>query len=436
MTATHEPTSDELGVLYRRETYAVWEITLKCNLACIHCGSRAGPARPDELTTAEALDLVRQLDEIGIREVSLIGGEAFLRPDWLEIASAIAGRGMICSMTTGGYGISLETARRMKEAGIVYVSVSIDGLEASHDRQRGKQGSWRQCFRTMEHFREASLRHGCNTQLNRLTAPELPRLYELIRDAGARSWQYQMTVPMGNAADNPWLIFQPSELLDVFPMLARVTARANAEGVAVLPGNNVGYFSPFEHVIRAEHMKRRQIWLGCQAGLRGLGIEADGKIKGDPSLPTDPYTGGNIREKPLREILGTPELTMNMHAGTPEGVAHLWGFCKTCRYADLCRGGSSWSAHVFFGRRGNYPYCHHRALELASRGLRERLVPKLAAVGKPFDCGVMEIIEEPLDAPWPEGDAYRFTAEKVVWPESFEKWAYPEKKVPLVEWPV
>ena len=75
-------------VILRRSTYAVWEITLKCNLACIHCGSRAGPGRENELSTAEALDLVRQLDEVGIREVSLIGGEAFLRPDWLEIATA------------------------------------------------------------------------------------------------------------------------------------------------------------------------------------------------------------------------------------------------------------------------------------------------------------------------------------------------------------
>src|SRR5262245_17164983 len=89
---------------YSRSAYAVWEITLACNLACVTCGSRAGPARPDELTTAEALDLVRQLAEVGIGEVTLIGGEAFLRPDWLEIARAINDHGMICGLTTGGYG--------------------------------------------------------------------------------------------------------------------------------------------------------------------------------------------------------------------------------------------------------------------------------------------------------------------------------------------
>ena len=73
-----------------RRFRAVWEITLQCNLACLHCGSRAAHARPDELTTAEALDLVRQLAEAGIEEVALIGGEAYLRRDWLTIAAAIA----------------------------------------------------------------------------------------------------------------------------------------------------------------------------------------------------------------------------------------------------------------------------------------------------------------------------------------------------------
>src|SRR5207253_1320649 len=135
-------------------SYAVWEITLKCNLACSHCGSRAGDARPDELTTAEALDLVTQMAEVGIGEVSLIGGEAFLREDWLEIAAAIGRAGMLCTMTTGGYGISLETARRMKDAGIARLSVSVDGLEATHDDLRGKRGSFAQCFAAMRHFRE------------------------------------------------------------------------------------------------------------------------------------------------------------------------------------------------------------------------------------------------------------------------------------------
>jgi nif11-class peptide radical SAM maturase 3 len=404
---------------YRRTTYAVWEITLACNLACSHCGSRAGPARPDELTTAEALDLVAQMREVGINEVSLIGGEAFLRSDWLEIAAAIDRAGMVCTMTTGGYGISLETARRMKAAGIARLSVSVDGLEATHDDLRGKPGSFEQCFKTMRHLREVGIPFGINTQVNRRSAPEIPELYLAIREAGAIAWQLQLTVPMGNAADNWRILLQPEELLPLYDMLAVVARRANREGVEITPGNNIGYFGPYERLLRGKG-EAWAFWTGCQAGLYTLGIEANGAIKGCPSLPTAAYTGGNIRERRLRDIvLNAPELTFNLGAGTPEGTKHLWGFCAGCEHRELCRGGCSWTAHVFFDRRGNNPYCHHRALSQAARGVRERVYPKLKAIGKPFDNGVFELVEEPLDAPWPADDELRFTWEKVRWPAAF-----------------
>lgn len=407
---------------YYRKSYAVWEITLKCNLACSHCGSRAGNARTKELSTEEALDLVRQLAEVGIKEVTLIGGEAFLRPDWLEIARAITDVGMLCGMTTGGYGITLETAQKMKLAGIRTVSVSIDGLEETHDRLRGRKGAWKYAFKTMSHLREVGIAFGCNTQINRLSAPEFPRIYECIRDAGARAWQIQLTVPMGNAADNANILLQPYELLDIYPMLARVVSRAYQEGVQVQAGNNIGYYGPYERLLRGRGREHEfSFWQGCGAGLSTLGIEADGAIKGCPSLPTTAYTGGNIRDRSLHDIIAnSSELRMNLGAGTPEGVQHLWGFCQTCEYAELCRGGCSWTAHVFFDRRGNNPYCHHRALVQAKRGLRERVVPKVKAGGLPFDNGEFELVVEPIDAPWPEDDALHFRADSVQWSESWQ----------------
>ncbi len=404
---------------YRRISYAVWEITLKCNLACQHCGSRAGHTRAKELSTSEALDMVKQLAEVGITEVTLIGGEAFLRPDWLEIAQAITQAGMVCGMTTGGYGITLDTARRMKEAGIKVVSVSVDGLETTHDHLRGRQGSWQWAFKTMSHLKEVGIPFGCNTQINRLSAPEFPRIYERIRDAGVFAWQIQLTVPMGNAADNSNILLQPYELLDVYPMIARVAQRAKQEGVQVQPGNNIGYYGPYERLLRGGNAW--SFWQGCSAGLSALGIEADGAIKGCPSLPTSAYTGGNIRDYSLRTIIEeTEELRFNLGAGTPKGTEHLWGFCKTCEFAELCRGGCSWTAHVFFDKRGNNPYCHHRALTQEKRGIRERVFLKHKAEGNPFDNGEFTLIEESINQPKPANDPLHFTSEKIQWREGWE----------------
>lgn len=378
-----------------RRAYAVWELTLACNLACVHCGSRAGLQRDAELSTAECLDLVRQLAEVGITEVTLIGGEAFLRRDWLEIAAEIARQGMDCTVTTGGYKLTRAMAERMREAGIGQASVSIDGLEATHDRLRGKPGSWQSCWRALGHLRGAGIAATCNTQINRLTAPELPALYELLLAAGVQAWQVQMTVPMGNAADNAGLLLQPHDLLAVFPALARIARRGRRDGLTLFPGNNVGYYGPYAQLLRAADQQSQ--WQGCQAGVSTLGIEADGTIKGCPSLPTAAYAGGNIRDRPLKDIVrGAAELNINMPAGTPEGTSHLWGFCAGCEHAPACRGGCSWTAHTFFGRRGNNPYCHHRALVNQRRGIRERLELAVPAPGQPFDHGVFQIIEEPI----------------------------------------
>ncbi len=100
-----------------RPIYAVWEITLRCDLACRHCGSRAGRERPEELSTAEALDLVDQMADLGVKEVTLIGGEAYLREDWTDIARAVRARGMQCSITTGGRGLTPERARARRATG-------------------------------------------------------------------------------------------------------------------------------------------------------------------------------------------------------------------------------------------------------------------------------------------------------------------------------
>jgi radical SAM protein with 4Fe4S-binding SPASM domain len=190
--------------------------------------------------------------------------------------------------------------------------------------------------------------------------------------------------------------------------------------VEIQPGNNIGYYGPFERLIRGQGTNPWGFWQGCSAGLSTLGIEADGAVKGCPSLPSVPYTGGNIRTRSLKEIVEqTEELRFNLPAGTPQGTDHLWGFCKTCEFAEICRGGCSWTAHVFFDKRGNNPYCHHRALTQAERGIRERVVLKRKAEGLPFDNGEFELIEESIDLPWIDRDPLHFSSAKVQWPSSF-----------------
>ncbi|MBX7194892.1 MAG: radical SAM protein [Sandaracinaceae bacterium] len=374
-----------------RPLYAVWEITLACDLACRHCGSRAGRDRPDELTTEQCLDLVDQMAALDVREVSIIGGEAYLRDDWVDIIRRIRERGMMALMTTGGRGLTPERCKAAAEAGLQSVSVSIDGDEATHDRLRGVEGSYRAALAAIANLRAAGIKVSVNTQINRLSMPFLGDVLELMGALKCHSWQIQLTVAMGRAADEPEVLLQPYDLLELFPLLAKLKARCDELGVRMWPGNNLGYFGPYESVLRG-NMPRGHMY-SCGAGRSTLGIEADGSIKGCPSLPTDAWTGGNIRDASLKDVWERAE---PMRYTRDRTVADLWGYCRDCYYADDCRAGCTWTGFVLFGKAGNNPYCHHRALELQRVGKRERVVKVEEAPGMPFDHGKFEVIVEEI----------------------------------------
>lgn len=376
-----------------RPHYAVWELTLRCDLACHHCSSRAGRARPDELSTERALALVVELRDLGVEEVTIIGGEAYLRTDWLDIVRAVRARGMRCTMVTGGRGFTRDRAVAAHDAGLQSVSVSVDGLGKAHDVLRGLAGSFDAALRALDEARQAGIAITANTQICRVNLGEIPAVFERLIQAGIGAWQPQITVAMGRAADRPELLLEPYQMLDVVPMLARLKARADAAGVVFWPGNNIGYFGPHEAELREALPACHRG--SCGAGRATIGIESNGNVKGCPSQSSADYVGGNVREHALLDIWERAPRVGFMRTRT---VADLSGHCATCYYAAECLGGCSWTAHSLLGRPGNNPCCHHRALSLLRQGRRERVVRREAPPGRSFDVGVWELIEED----WPE----------------------------------
>lgn len=377
--------------------YVVWELTLRCDHACRHCGSRAAKPRPEELSTSEALQVVDQLAALGTREVVLIGGEAYLHDGFLTLVSALRDAGITPVMTSGGMGIDDRLAQAMAAAGLQRVSISIDGLEATHNHIRRHRNSFAQTTRALQAIQAAGMVASANTHFNRWNLPDLEGLYEHLRGQGVHSWQVQITAALGRAADHAEMLFQPWDLLDFIPRLMALKRRGFQEGLLIMPGNNLGYFGPEEAVLRsplpADGTRPAEHFQGCQAGKFVMGIESQGAVKGCPSLQAT-YVGGNLREQPLAEIWQESDAL----AFRREPLA-LWGFCGECPFGAVCQGGCNFTAHALFGRPGNNPYCHFRARSLQKKGLRERLVPQQAAPGQPFDHGVFTLITEPFDAP-------------------------------------
>jgi MoaA/NifB/PqqE/SkfB family radical SAM enzyme len=202
--------------------HVVWEITLACNLKCQHCGSRAGRPRTDELTTAESLDLIDQLARLGTRELTLIGGEAYLRPDWIDLIRRAKSHGMFTGIQTGGRNLTDRRLDAAVAAGLDTLGVSIDGPPEVHDRLRGVPGSYDQAIDALRRAKAGGLRVSANTQICSESLDHMPEVMDSIIEAGATHWQIQLTVAMGNAVENDGLLLQPYQILDVMPMLSRL----------------------------------------------------------------------------------------------------------------------------------------------------------------------------------------------------------------------
>lgn len=383
--------------------YAVWELTLRCDHACAHCGSRADAPRANELSRDELFAVADQLGALGIREVTVIGGEAYLHPAFEDVVRRLTAAGMYTSMQTGGLAVTPRNAARWREAGLQQLGVSIDGPERVHDVLRDRPGSHRAAMRALTAARDAGLRVSVNSQINALNVDLLEETAAMFYDAGVRIWRTQLTVPMGRAADRPEWILQPWQIVQVIDTLARLrlhyAERAQADGLGpegalqIRAGNNIGYYGPHEVLLRSHSGKHGAFWQGCQAGRHVVSVESDGTIKACPSLPTSPYDAGNIRDTTIRDLW---ERSDAMRFARDRTVDELWGFCRTCTYAEICRGGCSFTSHCTLGRRGNNPFCYHRATTLAARGVRERIVQVERPAGEPYDFGRFELIEEPI----------------------------------------
>ncbi|MCP4809140.1 MAG: radical SAM protein [Proteobacteria bacterium] len=377
--------------------YAVWELTRRCDQACAHCGSRAGLPQADELDTAGVLDVVAQLAELGCREVTLIGGEAYLRPDLDEIIQALVQAGVFVSVLTGGRALDEAMVRHLASVGLGQLAVSVDGLQETHERMRRVPGGYALALGALDAGVAAGLPVTANTQINRLNKHQLPEIAQVLHAHGVDCWQVQLTSPMGRAADAPDWLLQPWEVVEVIDALAEIQLRGpSAPGrppFDIFAGDNIGYFGPNEVVLRSRPGRAPAHWGGCSGGKRVIGLESDGKVKPCLSMPTQDYCTGRLSERSLRQIW---EEDPSILACRSQDPGQLWGFCGSCYYGAVCLAGCPSTSTSVLGRRGNNPFCYYRVTELARRGLRERLLRREPASGAPFDHGCFELIEEDL----------------------------------------
>ncbi len=330
---------------------AVWELTNACNANCIHCGSKSGKQRSNELTEEEALKLCDELHELGCVNLSLIGGEIFLSPYWEKVCQRLIQHKIKVAPLTNGLLVNQTNLDKLRNAGINNISFSIDGLAPIHDYIRGVPGIFDKMIANIKLAQQNDFIVGVNTAVSALNLDQLPALYNLLHQLEIKLWQFQIVEDMGNAVNNPELKMTVADLYQIVKQIAKF--RQNTDMTIVLT-HNIGWFCSFEPLIR-DHP-----FTGCLAGRNVIGIHSNGNIRGCLSLMSGDSTDnveGNIRQRSLTEIWNDPESFKPFRNRTIEG---LTGFCANCKYNRLCRGGCSSVAYSLTGSFSDNPFCLYR----------------------------------------------------------------------------
>ena len=180
-----------------------WEVTKGCNLRCIHCRATATElSSPTDLPTERALDIIKQIADFGNPILVLSGGEPLYRTDIFDLARFATERGIRVALATNGTLVTKPVAKKIVEAGVKRVSISLDGADAlTHDTFRGIPGAFEAAIYGMRNLQELGMSVQINTTIARHNAHQLPDVLEMARSLGADALHTFLLVPVGCGVD-------------------------------------------------------------------------------------------------------------------------------------------------------------------------------------------------------------------------------------------
>lgn len=303
-----------------------WECTLRCNLACRHCGSDCKMVSQEPDMPRE--DFLRVLDSVNARcephsvFVIVTGGEPLMRPDLEECGRGIYEKGFSWGMVTNGFALTPERFARLLDSGMRSATVSLDGLQDNHDWMRGREHSFERASAAIRMLADQKdFVFDVVTCVNRRNYAELPRLKEALIGWGVSHWRLFTVFPMGRAAGDGELQLPRDE----FRGLLDFIKQTRKEGRIHASYGCEGFLGNYEGEVR-DH------FYSCEAGITAASVLVDGSISACASIRAD-YHQGNIYRDDLMDV---------WEKGFQPYRDREWmrtGECADCKYFKYCLGG-------------------------------------------------------------------------------------------------
>jgi pseudo-rSAM protein/SPASM domain protein len=345
--AADEADREQIRERKQRRPVVVWNATRQCNLYCDHCYAGADvEGAPGEFTTAEAKSLVDDLAEYGVPVLLFSGGEPLVRDDLVELVDYATDAGLRAVLSTNGTLLTAEKARALRDAGLAYAGVSVDGLPERNDDFRGKEGAFDAAVRGIENCLDAGLKTGLRYTVTASNVADLEGVVDLLTDVGLDRFCFYHLDYGGRGREIVDADLDPDARRECVETVCEMTREYHARGEEIetlLVGNyaDAAYIVEYAREHLGESVARRvyeylRVNGGDPAGERVADVDYQGNVH--PTQFWQGYSLGNVRDRPFGDIWEDESNPLLQALRNRED--RLTGRCGDCAYRDVCRGGS------------------------------------------------------------------------------------------------
>ena len=323
----------------------VWNSTKTCNLKCRHCYMNSDAKKYfGELSTEEAKKFIDDLAEFKVPVLLFSGGEPLMRQDFFELAEYAAKKNVRPTLSTNGTLITRSVAEKIKNIGVGYVGISLDGLKDVNDKFRGVDGAYQKAMQGIENCVAVGQRVGLRFTINRHNFEELDKIFDFIEEKKINRVCFYHLVYSGRGSQMIDEDLTPRESRAAMDKIIKRTKDFERRGLEkeILTVDNhcdgVYMYLKFlrEGDVKTAEQVKKFISMngGNRSGIAFAEVDPLGFVH--PDQFTQHHTFGNVREKKFGEIW--TDLSNPILAGLKDRKKLLKGRCAKCKFLDNCNG--------------------------------------------------------------------------------------------------
>lgn len=373
-----------------RRPIVVWNVTRTCNLNCVHCYTDSDNRKYDQLDTHEGLQLIDDLAQFNVPSLLFSGGEPLLRRDIFTLIDHAANKNIRPVLSTNGTLIDREKARAIKDAGIVYVGISLDGMEDVNDTFRGFDGAFMQAMKGFEHCIAVGQRVGLRLTLTKQNFKDLHKIFDFIEKEKINRACFYHLVYSGRGSSlftDDLSYAQQRQAMDIILERTDDFFNRGLDINILTVDNHIDGVYLYLQLLKKDEQKARQVaelltWNGGGAHSTGVGI-ANIDFVGNvhPDQFWQDYTFGNVLERSFADIW--MDETDPLMKGLKHKARYLKGRCRLCRFKAMCNGSMRVRAYRVFGDAwAPDPQCYLSDEEI---GLTPEMADALTQNGEYFE---------------------------------------------------